>query len=302
LKLFVRIIIFLGLVTFAIGNLRAQENPAPAQSAPAAAQTNSPPAPQSTYQISGNVHSGKTPLPGVTLTATNTLTGKKYTAATISDGTFAMIGLPRGRYVLRAEFMGFAAQTQEVVLNPENPSGKAELELILASRQEETNQRTAATTNAGRGFQSLSIDSAEAAPTAGESGLAVGAAQNPSANDLAGLPLNGAGADAPTESVSISGVQGRTQDFGQGNEGELQDRIQEFRDRAQQNGAGAFGGDLGSTGGRSFGSAIGRASSLGAGAATRSTERSAAPAPGSATLEVVWSCEMESGDCRAASF
>ena len=125
--------------------MRAQENPAPAQSVPAAPQTNAPPAPQATYQITGSVHSGKTPLPGVTLTASNTLTGKKYTAATISDGTFAMIGLPRGRYVLRAEFMGFAAQTQEVVLNPENPSGKADLELILASRQQEqTEQRAAA--------------------------------------------------------------------------------------------------------------------------------------------------------------
>jgi hypothetical protein len=250
LRLFVRILLFLGLVTLAIGNLRAQESPVPAQSPPPAPQTNAPPAPQPTYQITGSVHSGKTPLPGVTLTASNTLTGKKYTAATISDGTFAMSGLPRGRYVLRAEFMGFAVQTQEVVLNPENPSGKADLELILASRQqEETNQRAAATSNAGRGFQSLSMDSTEAAATAGESGLAVGAGQqNPSANDLAGLPLNGAGADAPTESVSISGVQGRTQDFGAGNETELQDRIQEFRDRAQQNGLGGFGGGGGGGG------------------------------------------------------
>jgi hypothetical protein len=195
------------------------------------------------------VRSGKSPLPGVTLTASNTLTGKKYTGATISDGNFALNGLPRGRYVLRAEFMGFAAQTQEVVLNPENPSGKADLELILASRQQEqTEQRSAAATRAGRGFQSLSMDATEAAATAGESGLAVGAGQNPAASDLGALPLNGAGADAPTESVSISGVQGRTQDFGAGNEGELQDRVQEFRDRAQQNGFGGFGGGGGAGG------------------------------------------------------
>jgi hypothetical protein len=249
LRSFVRIFIFLGLVTLAIGNLHAQENPAPAQSAPAAPQTNETPPPPATYQITGSVHSGKTPLPGVTLTASNTLTGKKYTGATISDGNFVLNGLPRGRYVLRAEFMGFAAQTQEVVLNPENPSGKADLELILASRQqEETEQRSAAATRAGRGFQSLSMDATEAAATAGDSGLAVGAGQNPTASDLGALPLNGAGADAPTESVSISGVQGRTQDFGAGNEGELQDRIQEFRDRAQQNGFGGFGGGGGAGG------------------------------------------------------
>src|SRR5256884_3698825 len=58
--------------------------------------------------------------------------------------------------------------------------------------------------------------------------------------DLSTLPLNGAGAEGPTESVSVSGAQGRTQDFGMGNEEELQQRIQEFRDRMQREG-GAFG-------------------------------------------------------------
>jgi hypothetical protein len=235
LRSFVRAFVFLGLVAVAAPLLRAQENP-PAAQAPS-------------YQITGRVHSGKTPLPGVALTASNTLTGKKYSAATISDGTFIFIGLPRGRYVLRAEFMGFAAQTQEVVLNPESSSGKADLELILASRQAETNERSAAAAIAGRGFQSLSIDSSEAALAAGNSGLAAGAGQTAGANDLSGLPLNGAGADAPTESVSISGVQGRTQDFGAGSEGDLQDRIQEFRDRAQQMGFGGLGGPGGGGGG-----------------------------------------------------
>jgi hypothetical protein len=247
----VRTIIFLWLLALPVRTLRAQESPPPA---PAPVQTPAPasaPTPPQSYQITGSVHSGKSPLPGVTITASNTLTGKKYTAATLSDGTFLLTGLPRGRYVLRAEFMGFAVQTQDVVLNPENPSGKADLELILASRQQEQTEQRAAAAGAGRGFQSLSMDAAEGAPAAAESGLAAGAGQNPSASDLAGLPLGGAGADAPTESLSVSGVQGRTQDFGQGNEGELQDRIQEFRDRAQQNGFGGFGG--GQSGGGGFG-------------------------------------------------
>jgi trimeric autotransporter adhesin len=247
LRSFVRTIIFLWLLTLSVRTLRAQESPPPA---PAPAQTPAPaPTPPQTYQITGSVHSGKSPLPGVTITASNTLTGKKYTAATLSDGTFLLNGLPRGRYVLRAEFMGFAVQTQDVVLNPESPSGKADLELILASRQQEQTEQRAAAAGAGRGFQSLSMDAAEGAPSASESGLAAGGGQNPSASDLAGLPLGGAVADAPTESVSISGVQGRTQDFGQGNESDLQDRIQEFRDRAQQNGLGGFGGGQGGGGG-----------------------------------------------------
>jgi trimeric autotransporter adhesin len=237
-------VVFLLVLAAAVPCFAAQENP-PAAQAPS-------------YRVTGSVHSGKTPLPGVTLTASNTLTGKKYTAATVSDGTFVLTGLPRGRYVLRAEFMGFAALTQEVVLNPENPSGKADLELILASRQALNNQQNAAAATAVRGFQSLSMDASEAALAAGNSGAAASGGQSPGASDLAGLPLNGAGADAPTESVSISGVQGRTQDFGAGNEGDLQDRVQEFRERAQQlgfggPGGGGFGGGPGGGGPIAFG-------------------------------------------------
>jgi trimeric autotransporter adhesin len=262
LKSFVRTFFFLGLVAALGSSLRAQENP-PAPPVPVTQQNpaaqNPPtsdaapaqtPAPTS-FQITGSVHSGKTPLPGVTLTASNTLTGKKYTVATLTDGTFVLSGLPRGRYVLRVEFMGFAVQTQEVVLNPENPGGKADLELILASRQAEATERTAAAAANGRGFQSITMDASEAAlSNGGENGGAASGAQNPSANDLANLPLSGAGADAPTESVSISGVQGQTQNFGSGSEADLQDRIQEFRDRAIQNGGfGGFGGGPGGGGG-----------------------------------------------------
>jgi len=71
-----------------------------------------PPAPASvTFEVTGSARGGKTPLPGVTVTAANTLTGKKYVAATNSEGKFSLSGLPRGRYVVRVEFMGFAAFT-----------------------------------------------------------------------------------------------------------------------------------------------------------------------------------------------
>src|SRR5260370_9722392 len=63
------------------------------------------------------------------------------------------------------------------------------------------------------------------------------------------LPLNRAGAEGPTESVSISGAQGRTQDFGGGSEDDIQERIQEFRDRAQREGGRLQGGGQGGGGG-----------------------------------------------------
>jgi len=60
-----------------------------------------------------------------------------------------------------------------VVLNPENPAGKVEAELILASRQKE--QQAEAAQTAGRGFQSLAMSNSLAA-LAGE-GVAAGWAE-----------------------------------------------------------------------------------------------------------------------------
>ena len=214
-------------------------------------------APQ-TYEISGTVKNGKTLLPGVTVTASNTLTGKKYATVTSTAGTFALMNLPRGRYVVRLEFMGFAAQTQEVVLKPETPAGKVEAELVLASRQQEQ-QAEAATQSARRGFQSLAVNSNLAALSSDNS------AGGPGGNspDASAMPMNGLGADSATESVSISGAQGRTQDFGSGSEQDLEDRIQEFRDRMQREGGGNLqtpgqggagsGGGPGGAGGGGFG-------------------------------------------------
>jgi len=173
--------------------------------------------------------------------------------------------MTRGRYVVRVEFMGFAVFTQEVVLNPENPSGKVDAELILASRQQEqSNNNNALMAAAGRGFQSVAVDSALSALAGGNSGFggtggAGGGGGAQGSSDLSSLPMNGAGAEGPTESVSISGAQGRTQDFGGGSEQDLQDRIQEFRDRLQREGGGAFGGGGGGLGGPGGGGiAIGR--------------------------------------------
>ena len=230
--------------------LQAQDVPLTPSSSPA------------TYQISGAVRSGKTPLPGATITATNTLTGKKFAAASSTAGKFEFSGIPRGRYVIRIEFMGFALFTREVVLNPENPSAKLDAELLLASRQQQTENTNIAATAAGRGLQSLSTDPTLFTSAGDSDRAATRNANNGEQNsgDLASLPLNGAGLDAPTESVSITGAQGRTQDFGNGSEEDIQGRIQEFRERMQANGGpGGFGGGFGGgPGGGGGGIGIGR--------------------------------------------
>jgi hypothetical protein len=209
------------------------------------AQETSAPA-ATNFQITGVVKSGKTALPGVTVTAANTLTGKKVSVATGIDGSFVIKGVSRGRYVVKIEFMGFATLTQEVVLNPENPAGKVEAALVLASRQqEEQANRANSATAVSRGFQNLTVQ--EALANLGGEGTGNGSG-TVSASDLSSLPMNGAGADIASESVSIAGAQGRSQDFGGGSEEEIQQRIQEFRERAQREG-GAFGAMMGGPGG-----------------------------------------------------
>ena len=249
------VLVFSFPLILCVQSLLAQEPPPP----PAAEKPAQAPASVSTFEITGSAHSGKTPLPGVTVTAANTLTGKKYAAVTNIEGKFSFSGVARGRYVIRIEFMGFANFTQEVVLNPENPSAKVDAEMILASRQQEQSSgANAALAAAGRGFQSIAVDNVLSSLAGGNAGFGGGNGNGGGqGGDLSSLPLNGAGAEGPTESVSISGAQGRTQDFGIGNEDELQQRIQEFRERAQREGIGGFGGG-GGFGGPGGGIVIGR--------------------------------------------
>src|SRR5437868_12221294 len=60
------------------------------QTAPAAPLSVSASPEATTFTVRGKVTSGKTPLPGVTVTASNTLTGKKVATATAPDGSFTL--------------------------------------------------------------------------------------------------------------------------------------------------------------------------------------------------------------------
>jgi trimeric autotransporter adhesin len=218
-----------------------QPSPTPTETRSSAAQTPL----TNTYEITGLAHSGKSPLPGAAITAANTLTGKKYAAVTDNQGNFNFTNVPRGRYVIRIEFMGFAIFTQEVVLNPQNLSAKIDAELTLASRQQQQSNGANVPSNAGRNSQlPATMDNSEF----GGAGARAGAQNNA---DFSSLPLNGAGVDVPTESVSISGAQTRTQDFGNGNDDERQERMDEFRDRVQATGNNPFGGGPNGLGGSS---------------------------------------------------
>ena len=137
--------------------------------------------------ITGSVKAGAVPLPGVSMTATNTLTGKKYATTTDVNGTFAM-AIPRnGRYVVKAELAAFATETKEVLINAAGlnggkPAQVADFGLQLASRVQQEEERQTAATSAGaaRGVQALSVTGDGLGATDASTGGGNSGAQMPS--------------------------------------------------------------------------------------------------------------------------
>jgi len=197
-------------------------------------------APTQGGSIHGIVKSGNMPVPGVTVTAANTLTGQKATAWTDVDGSYALQIGADGRYVVRAQMAAFAPATQEVVINAANRNAEANLELILLSRSHQpaqTEQRQSATTGTGRGFQSLSVTQGAGQELNGNPG-----------GDIVppGMPVPGIAPDSATESVAISGNNSNALAGMSG--AELQQRFNDMRPQAGGFGP-AFGGGLGGAGG-----------------------------------------------------
>jgi hypothetical protein len=234
-----RVSLVAGAVVLAVGTIprgwaQLPETPAavtaPAVTAPAAAGG----------VIRGAVKAGTIPLPGVGITATNTLTGKKYATTTDVTGAF-MMAIPRnGRYVVKAELAAFASVTQEALINASSENGGkpeqvVEFGMQLASRvaaQEQTAAGTDSTlaTALGRGLQSLSVtggasDLADASAGAGNAGV-----QMPT---LSGL---GGGDAAATDSVAVSGQMGQTNGLANFNEDEIRQRVEDAVAQAQRQG------------------------------------------------------------------
>ena len=122
------------------------QQPAPAAAAQAA-PTQTEPAQAVAVQVAagGRLHgvamSGKIPLPGVTVTAQNTLTGKRYSTTTDVTGAWSLTIPQNGRYVIRTQFAGFAMGSQEALLNATNHDQTVNFDLMLASRAAEQQAR-----------------------------------------------------------------------------------------------------------------------------------------------------------------
>ena len=112
-------------VAFGLASLaQSPATPTAQQAAPASTPGGSEPAAQSATapapsggKLHGMVKSGNLPLPGVTVTAQNTLTGKRFSTTTDITGAWTLTIPQNGRYVLRTQFAGFAPGSQEALLN-----------------------------------------------------------------------------------------------------------------------------------------------------------------------------------------
>ena len=245
------------LVTATAMTGRSQEPAAGAVQAPQTATV--PAAVPAGGTIRGTVKAGNVPLPGVAVTATNSLTGKKYATTTDVTGVYAMAVPRNGRYVVRAELAAFAAVTQETLVNAEGQNGGkpeqvADFGLQLASRVEQQQERQAATTSSvtGRGVQALSLNGVDTELADASAGAGDDGTQLPT---VAG----GVGDAAATDTVAVNGQMGQTNGLAGVSEDDIRQRIQDALAQAQRQGgaqadmANAVVGMLGTLMGPGFG-------------------------------------------------
>jgi hypothetical protein len=224
----------------------------PAQTTPVpAAPAQSPASSAKGGIIHGLVKSGNMPLPGVTITATNTLTGQKATTWTDVTGHYVLEVPANGRYVVRAQMDAFAPLTNEVLINDSNRNAQSDLEMVLLSRapkaaaSDELQAQIASALGGGeggaaaaRGFQSLALAQTEGASAQG-AGLDQVVPE--------GMPVPGMSSEAATESVAVSG--NTSNPMGSMSSEEFRARIQEFRDQRGGFAGGGRGGGFGGRGG-----------------------------------------------------
>ena len=191
-------------------------------------------------KLHGVVKSGNIPLPGVTVIAQNTLTGKRYSTTTDITGSWQLNIPQNGRYVIRTQFAAFAQGSQEAILNADQPRPVVNFQLILASRQAAQEQQQAQTSKADgaagdspTGRQSpenlslmnaLTADTDTGAGTAGASGAA--------------LPSIADNSDFSDESVAITGQAGQVSALAGIDPDRLRDAVQSIQAQGGLNGQG----------------------------------------------------------------
>ena len=218
------------------GALAAAQTPAPAPAQATAPQVTEPKPATATPVLGGKLHgtvrSGNIPLPGVTITAQNTLTGKKYSTTTDITGAWSMTLPQNGRYVVRTDFAAFAVGAQEALLNATSHDQTLNFDLMLASRAAQQEQQASQSAGlqaasaiiqqlTGNGAGSLSLTSALSADTDTSGGTA-GASG-------AALPSVASNSDFGGDSVAISGQSGQVSPLAGVNIDQIRDALAAYQ-------------------------------------------------------------------------
>lgn len=212
--------------------------------------------------LHGSIKSGNIPLPGVAVTATNTLTGKRFATTTDVTGAWSMAIPQNGRYVIRTEFAAFAASTHEALLNASSHDQTVNFDLSLASRvaqqdvrdqQQGQSQQIAQAMRqlGGNGAQSLSLLNSLASGT--------DAAEGGTSASGAALPAAASNSTFGADSVAITGQSGTVSPLAGVDVDRIRDAMETARAQGQLGGGpggggGFFGGpDIGGGGFGGFG-------------------------------------------------
>ena len=209
--------------------------------------------------VHGRVVSGRIPLPGVAITATNTLTGKRYATTSDATGAWSMRIPLDGRYVLRSEFTAFASVTHEALLKGASRDVALDFDLPLASRQAaqdgDSGDASAGVSGdvAGRAAQAMRrlSSGAESLSLMRSLGQDTDAAAGGATAAGAALPGAAASDAAGADSVAINGQSGSVNPLAGLDPQQIRDAIQQMRAQSGRGGAagGRPGGFAGGPGG-----------------------------------------------------
>jgi len=222
----------------------AQQNPAATPpAAPAAAAVTG-------GILHGVIKSGNIPLPGVAVTARNSLTGKSYATTTDITGAWSMTIPQNGRYVLRTELAAFAASTRDALLNAASHDQTVNFDLQLASRVAQQDAQQGEAQQAARAMQQLAANGVQALSLMSSLGSGTDAAEGGSSAAGAALPSAANSAASGTDSVAITGQSGSVSPLAGIDPDRIRDAIETVR---AQGGGGFFGGPGFGGGGGGFG-------------------------------------------------
>ena len=202
--------------------------------------------------LHGVIKSGNVPLPGVAVTATNTLTGKKIATTTDITGAWSMSIPQNGRYVIRAEFAAFAASTHEALLNANAHDQTVNFELTLASRvaQQDAREAQGQAGQIAQALQQIGANGAQSLSLLNSLGSGTDAAEGGTTASGAALPGAATSSTFSADSVAVTGQSGQVSPLA----GVDVDRIRDAMETARALGVGGGGaGGGGFFGGGGFG-------------------------------------------------